>query len=68
MGSAHEITQALARKDLHAPFPGYDGWEREIMPGSDMGTPGESMINLASMFLFCSILAIGTFATLLIVW
>lgn len=37
MGSAHDIMQTFASKDLHAQFPEYDGWEWTILPGFNSG-------------------------------
>lgn len=65
MGAHHEITQPFARKDLQVPLPDYHRWEGESIPGE---TPEQSVTGMAAMLLFVSMLAIGTFATLLIVW
>lgn len=32
MGSAHDIMQTFAHRDLHALFPEYDGWRWEEIP------------------------------------
>ena len=32
MGSAHDIMQTFASKDLHAQFPDYEGWVWSVLP------------------------------------
>ena len=39
MGSAHDIMQTFASKDLHAQFPDYDGWNWKILPTPNSGNP-----------------------------
>ncbi len=38
MGSAHDIMQTYATKDLHAQFPDYDGWTWAILPAANSGS------------------------------
>jgi len=68
MGAHHEITQPFARKDLQVPLPDYHRWEGESIPRGTPDNPERSVTGMAAMLLFVSMLAIGTFATLLIVW
>jgi len=37
MGSAHDIMQTFASKDLHAQFPDYEGWNWKILPATRSG-------------------------------
>jgi hypothetical protein len=37
MGSAHDIMQTFAGRDLHAQFPECEGWEWEVIPATDSG-------------------------------
>ncbi len=68
MGSAHTSMQAYARKGHHTQYPDYEGWQGESMPKDSPDNPGVPGTDLAAVLLFFSILTIGTFATLLIVW
>ncbi len=38
MGSAHDIMQKFAGRDLHAQFPEYEGWEWKVLPAAENGT------------------------------
>jgi hypothetical protein len=34
MGSAHDIMQTFASRDLHTQFPEYEGWDWKILPSA----------------------------------
>ena len=38
MGSAHDIMQTYAGRDLHAQFPEYEGWKWTLLPAAGNGT------------------------------
>jgi len=38
MGSAHDIMQIFAGRDLHAQFPEREGWEWNVLPSAKSGT------------------------------
>jgi len=66
MGATHEIMQPFAGRDLHTPFPEYEGWEIDLQHST--GRSGVSTIDKATVLLFFSFLTIGSFATILLVW
>lgn len=37
MGSAHDIMQTFAGRDLHAQFPEREGWEWKVLPAAESG-------------------------------
>jgi hypothetical protein len=37
MGSAHDIMQTFAGRDLHAQFPEREGWEWKVLPAAKTG-------------------------------
>jgi hypothetical protein len=37
MGSAHDIMQTFAGRDLHAQFPEREGWEWNLLPAAESG-------------------------------